>query len=200
MTESDRGAGPPDAPSLPRGSQYLAIPLGGLAPAHRERSALLRLWHRYSAAVLTMTGCAAVAAAVALSVTPRPIPAFADASSLHIGGVTLQRQASARVLGYVAYGRDAAVLVSGIGMSARSAGAATIGGLPAVGRCEPASPETATRHEHCTFTLGSTSLTSEDVFDGHTRTWRRAYSDGDVVVFSVDGDATPVPIPLPVGR
>ena len=142
MTDSDRGARPPDAPSLPRRSQYLAIPLGGLAPAHRERSALVRLWHQYSAAVL----------------------------------------------------------VSGIGMSARSAGAPTIGGLPAVGRCEPASPETATRHEHCTFTLGSTSLTSEDVFDGHTRTWRRAYSDGDVVVFSVDGDATPVPIPLPVGR
>lgn len=197
--ERARDARSSQEPALPRKSQNLTIPLGGLAPAHRERSAIVRAWRRYSAPALTVGGCAAAAAAVFLSIAPRPMAVFGDASSLHIGGATLQREASSPVSGYVAYSGAAAVLVAGEGAVTRTAGAATLGGLTATGWCAPTGSASADT-DRCVYRWGGTRLTSVDTFDKHARAWRRTYSDGVTVLFAVPSGGRPVPIPLPLGR
>lgn len=198
MSERDIGDHP-HKPALPRRSQHLTIPLGGLAPAHRERSGLARLWRRHSAAALTAGGCAAAAAAVFVATGPHPMSVFSDASSLHIGASTLQRLASTAAPGYITYSGDAAVLVAGEGPATRTAGAATLGGATATGWCIPARTASA-EADRCSFSSGGTRLTSLDVFDQHSRVWRRTYSDGISAVFEVPPGGRPVPIPLPLGR
>lgn len=200
MSRAARGDRSGDEPSLPRRSQYLAIPLGGLAPAHGERSGMVRAWRRHAALTMTAAGCAAGAAAVLLSIAPRSLSAYADASALHIGGATLHREPSSPVTGYVAYGGDAAVLVAGDGPSSRSAGAATVDGKLSTGWCIPAGSATGRVAERCGFTIGGASVTAVDVFDAHARRWHRTYSDGVAVAIEVPSGSTPVPIPLPVGR
>ena len=178
--------------------QYLAIPLGDLAPAHREAAPWLRTWQRFSPFALTTAGCAMAAAALLITSLPRPISAFATRSHLDIGGVILQRAEVQSTPGYTLYSGAADVLLSGAGPGARSAGAATLSGRHATGACAPARRE-GQPAELCWFHVGRTTITSRDILDSSARTWTRTYSDGHVAVFAAPAGEAPVPIPLPLG-
>lgn len=200
MTEPRSERGLPPSRGWRRSAQYLALPLGDLAPAHRELNRWVRAWRRHSPSALTAAGCVLAAAGLLVALLPRPIQAYATPSELHIAGVTLEREASQHVPGYTLYGGDASVLLSGLAPSARATAAATIGGRRTTGSCAPATSSRTGAAERCTFHAGAAVLTSLDTFDRIDRTWSRRYSDGRVVTISVPAGQAAIPLPLPLGR
>jgi hypothetical protein len=181
-----------------KATQYLAIPLGGLAPAHRETQRWHLWWRRHASLSVTAAGCLSTLIAVILAALPRPMLAYADATHLRIGDTTMQRASHSPAEGYVLYQGDAAILLSELKPSARAAGAASLSGQRASGVCSPAGREAAAV-ELCTFHLGGTTLSSRDLFDARASTWQRTYSTGCVVRFEVPRGQTAVPLPLPLG-
>ena len=192
--------GTPLSSTWRRATQYLAIPLGGLAPTHRRVALPARLWRRYDSAVLTAAGLIAAAAAVLVATVPRAIPVSVDGAQLRIGSLVLDRAPTSPRPGYTLYRGAAAILVSDAGPRARSAGAASLSGHRAAGACAPESQRTAQTVDRCTFTVESARLTSRDVFDSQSKTWRRTYSDGRTVVFEDTSATAAAPVPLPLGR
>lgn len=192
--------GTPSSSAWRRATQYLAIPLGGLAPAHRRIALPARLWRRYDSALLTAAGLIAAAAAVFVALLPRAIPVSVDSAHLRIGSLVLDRAATSPSRGYTLYRGAAAILISDAGPHARSAGAASISGHHTAGACAPESQRTAQTIDRCTFTVESARLTSRDVFDSRTKTWQRTYSDGRAVVFEDASATASAPVPLPLGR
>ncbi|HEX6539127.1 MAG TPA: hypothetical protein VF155_08110 [Candidatus Dormibacteraeota bacterium] len=200
MTEPRPERGHPSSHGWRRPAQYLALPLGDLAPAHQELNRWVRAWRRHSSSVLTAAGCVLAAAGLLITWMPRPIQAFATPSRLQIAGVTLQREAGQPVPGYTLYGGDASVLLSGLAPSARAAGAATLGGRRTTGSCAPAAASRSGPAERCRFRVGTAEVTSLDVFDRTARTWTRRYSDGVVITISAPAGQAAIPVPLPLGR
>ena len=186
--------------SVRRSSQYLAIPIGGLAPSHRVAPSWLRAWHRSSTALLTGAAVILAGAGAVITAAPRSIAVYADASHLYLGGVALTRAHVAPLPGYTMYEGAAVVLVSTSRPIARAAGAATLNGSRASGACAQVVANPATLTERCTFSLGGTHVTSRDAFDPQSRVWRRTYSDGETATFDVPAGQTVIPIPLPLGR
>lgn len=180
-------------------AQYLAIPLGGLVPAHRETHARVRLWSRHATFSVTVVGCVLALIGVIVAALPRSIPVYADPSHLHIGELTMQRASHSLVGGYILFRGDAAVLLSQLKPSARAAGAASITGQRASGVCSPETGRNAATAELCTFHLGNTTLSSRDVFDPQANAWQRRYSNGCQVAFEVPRGQAAVPVPLPLG-
>lgn len=200
MTEPRSERGLPPSRDWRRPAQYLALPLGDLAPAHREHNRWVRAWRRHAPNILTTAGCVMAAAGLLVTLVPRPIQAYATTSELHIAGVTLEREANQHVPGYTLYGGDASVLLSGLAPAARATGAATIGGRRTTGSCAPATTSQAGVAERCTFQAGTAVLSSLDTFDRIDRTWSRRYSDGRGVTISVPAGQAAIPVPLPLGR
>ena len=200
MSATPQLDGRAEFPAAQRPSQYLAVPLGSLAPAHRTEQVLSRWWRRRSSVVLMAAGLAAAAAAAAISASPEPGLAFVDGAGVHIGGVTLSRAAWSPVPGYALYTGAAAVLVERGPRITRTTGVATIDGSTATGVCEVAPTSTTELLGDCAFTLGGRRLTSRDQFDPRAGIWRRVYSDGVSVSFSVPAGSVPVPVPLALGR
>lgn len=192
--------GTPSSSAWRRATQYLAIPLGGLAPAHHRVALPARLWRRYDAALLTAAGMIATAAAVLVATLPRAIPVSVDGAHLQIGSLVLDRATTSPSPGYTLYRGAAAILVSDVGPRARSAGAASLSGRRTAGACAPESRGAAQTVDRCTFSIESARLTSRDVFDSRSRTWRRTYSDGRAVVFEDASPTAEAPVPLPLGR
>jgi hypothetical protein len=188
-----------DERSFRRAAQYVPLTIGGLEPAHRVVSPWIRAWRRNATLLLTAAALVLAAAGVLVSVAPRTVSVYADASHVYVGNVTLTRATSSPVVGYMMYGGSAVVLLSSAHPVDRAAGAATLGGVHVSGTCSRAA-QTATLSERCTFTVGGARETSTDVFDSQSRVWRRTYSDRETVAFAVPAVQTVIPIPLPLGR
>lgn len=131
---------------------------------------------------------------------PRAIPVTFHGAHMQIGSLVLDRATESPSPGYTLYRGAAAILVSGLGPRARSAGTASVSGHRTAGACAPESQRAAPLIDRCTFTIESARLTSRDVFDSHSATWRRTYSDGRAVVFEDGSAAVAAPVPLPLGR
>ena len=183
-----------------RATQYLAIPLADFVPSHRSVSPWIRAWWRNGTGLLTAGAVLCVAAAVVISMTPRAVSVYADASHVYLGSVALTRAAESPVPGYTMYGGTAVVLLSNDEVTARAAGAATLNGVRASGACTQIVVHSTTLTERCTFTVGRARIASLDSFDSGARVWRRTYSDGETTQFPVAAGRTVIPIPLPLGR
>ena len=199
MNEARGQEGTADERSLHRRAQYLAIPLGDLAPVHRAGSPWISAWRRNSGTLLTAVALVLVAAGVVISAAPRTVSVYVDASHVYLGGMTLSRENTSPVPGYTMFSGDAVVLLSSARPAARAAGAATLDGVRVSGACTQV-PQTATLIERCSFTVGGAHVTSRDTFDPSARLWRRTYSDRKTVEFAVPAGKTVIPIPLPIGR
>jgi hypothetical protein len=187
-----------DEHDLDRLAQYLPVPLGGLAPAHRKRRALAAFWHRRGGLILGSLGLLAAGAGLWFQASPRSINVYSDRVGVHIGDVQL-REASADAMLRVFSG-DAAWAVQRVDRGRLYAGgSAILNGRQTSGHCQLSTAEMVTR-ETCTFSIDGAQLTSDDRFDSHARRWQRTYSDGRQAYFVVPEGGDVVPVPLPLGR
>lgn len=200
MTDADGGDSPRGGGSFRRATQYLAIPLAEFVPSHRSVSPWLRAWWRNGTGLLTGGAVLCAAAGVAISVTPRAMAVDADASHIYLGSVALTRATASPVPGYTMYRGTAVILLSKDQVTSRSAGAATLNGVPSSGSCTQIAVQSTTLTERCSFSVGPARITSLDSFDSAARLWRRTYSDGERAQFAVAAGRTVIPIPLPLGR
>ncbi len=184
--------------SLDRTPQTLPIPLGGLAPAHRQTSALRRGLHRHRGAPLVALALVASGGGVWLSAGTPAFEVGRDAAGLHVDGMTLSPIAEL-VAGTRVFTGAATLAITTRSGVVRAGSVMTWNGVLASGRCV-LRRGVAGSSETCVYSIGTTRLTSADRFVDATRTWSRHYSDGVDITIGVSAAATLIPLPFPFGR
>src|ERR1700736_4465734 len=75
--------------TLDRAPQHLPVPLGGLAPAHRNEPRLSRTWRVQQTRIISAGGLMLGLLGGWLAVATPAISVYADGTSIHVGDVTL---------------------------------------------------------------------------------------------------------------
>lgn len=147
-----------------------------------------------------VVGSIAAAGAVAVSAWRAPTAVYLDASGYHIGALVLREASRSPVPTYRLYTGAAALLLMEAPDGARATAVTRINGSPSTGDCRLARGAAGAIVEDCAFTLDGRRITAHDAFDAADHIWRRTYSDGVSVTFSVPAGTQPIPVPLPLGR
>ena len=187
--------------TLDRAPQHLPVPLGGLAPAHRNEPRLSRTWRVQQARIISVGGLTLSLVGGWLAVATPAISIYADGSSIHVGDVTLLPLHDQRNPGVRVYtGAVAFVLVDINPREVRAAAVTSLNGLSVNGVCRMARVGRGGAREDCAFSVHGTTLHSTDLFDPPAHSWHRTYADGRTATFNVPPGTSLVPVPIPLGR
>lgn len=197
----ERRLGPvSDAPSaLGRSAQTLPIPLGGLAPVHRNSTAIQRVLRRHRSAPLLALAIVAAGTGAWLSTSPRSFDAGRDDAGVHIDDFVLEPLAQSPAGMQVFTGVASLVIANTSAGVVRAGAVMSWNGFSTSGRCVLAHGAASTE-ETCDYLIGTARLSSTDTYTAATRTWHRRYSDGVEIAVTVPGGTTVIPIPFPLGR
>lgn len=169
---------------LDRRAQRPLLPLGDPGLSHRWVA------RRPRGAVRTVAYLATIASTVvgvALTLAPATTAVALAGDSYRIGDTTLHALGPGRFAG------DGALIISApVDGVQRAAGDAVVNGHHQSGVCFLAS---AQRQERCVFSVGGTSVSAVDTWDGSA--WQRRYDDGQQIAIPVN---TTAPVPFAVGR
>ncbi len=182
------------------GHQILPVPLGGMLPVHRRQNAWLRRWRRHEAGALTVLALIAAGIGVGLSTSPRGHVVSMNAVGVRVDEVVLTRVASAPSAEFQLFTGVATLALHEAAPGVMRGGAVmTWNGHATTGRCVVRMTRHATG-EACEFSIGTTRLTADDIFDHASSTWHRRYSDGVEIAIAVPGGSPLIPVPFPVGH
>ena len=187
--------------TLDRAPQHLPVPLGGLAPAHRNEPRLSRTWRVQQTRIISAGGLMLGLLGGWLAVATPAISVYADGTSIHVGDVTLLPLHEQRSPGVRVYtGAVAFVLVDLNPHEVRAAAVTSLNGLSVNGVCHLTRAGRGGGREDCAFRVHGTTLRSTDLFDPSDHSWHRTYADGRTTTFNVPPGTSLVPVPIPLGR
>lgn len=184
---------------LPRSVQTLPVPLGGLAPVHRQSTALQRLWRQQRSGRLVVLALIAAASGVWLSISPRSFDAGNDATGVHIDDILLTPLAQSTPGMRFFTGVAALVITTTSDGTMRAGAVMTWNGVSTTARCV-LRPNDAGAEETCNYDMGPARLISTDKYVARMRMWDRRYGDGVEINITVPGGNALIPIPFPLGR
>lgn len=191
----------PNPIALDRSPQTLPVPLGGLRPARRNPSTLLRQWRRHQPKVMIVTALVVGVCGVWLSVTPTTFTVAMTVAGVMVDGARLtplQRQTPDGVEVFV--GPASLAITRGRGDGTSRAGAVmSWGGVAATGQCVLVVLSTGAS-DACRFMIGASRLTAIDTYDARNRVWHRQYQDGLDVTIALPSGTPLIPIPFPLGH
>ncbi|HUZ71021.1 MAG TPA: hypothetical protein VMU65_15035 [Candidatus Saccharimonadales bacterium] len=186
--------------ALDRSPQVLPVPLGGLTPARRHPSTLLRHWWRHQPKVMMAMALVAGICSVWLALIPPSFTIAMDATGVHVDGAVLRAATPQSVLGMRVFRGPASLAITASRGGASRAGAVmTWGGVVTTGRCVLVVIATGAS-DTCRFTMGSARLSARDTFDARAHIWHRVYGDGADVTIAVPAGSPLIPIPFPLGH
>jgi hypothetical protein len=187
-------------PALDRSPQLLPVPLGGLIPARRRPSRLLRSWRRHQPQVVMFAALVAGVCGAWLAASPQPSTVVVSAAGVDIDSVLLTPVASQAALGLHVFGGPASLAVSvPQGGTSRAGAVMTWGGIATIGQCVLAVVGSRAS-EACQFREGPSRFSAADTFDARGHVWHRRYADGSQVTIMVPAGSPLIPIPFPLGH
>ena len=184
---------------LDRTPQLLPVPLGGLNPARRKPSTLLRRWRRHQPKVMIATALVAGACGVWLATKPVTSTVAMDATGVHVDGALLAAVSPQTVHGVQVFDGPASLAITTPrGGTSRAGAVMTWEGLATTGQCVLVVGAGAS--DACRFTIGGAGLSAADTFDARSHVWYRRYADGVEVTIAVPAGSPLIPVPFPLGH
>ncbi len=188
------------AAGLDRSPQLLPVPLGGLHPARRHPSTLLRHWRRHQPQVMIVISLVAGLCGVWLAADPTTSTVAFDAAGVHVDDALLDAVSPATIHGVRVFDGPASLAITTPrGGISRAGSVMTWGGLATTGQCVLV-VVAAGASDACRFTIGAAHLAAADTFDAPDHVWHRRYADGVDVTIAVPAGSALIPIPFPLGH
>jgi hypothetical protein len=189
---------------IDRNPQNLPVPLGGFAPVHRTRrtSQAVKVWRRYSAGVVALIGLIGAALGGYLAWLGPQVAVYAQGSTVSVAGTQLTLDPHQSTATRSVFTGAATLEIVNQGNNREKAAAITyVGGVEQSGVCQLVQVAPGQLRETCSFTDGTTHLTSTDTLNSHSgSSWQRRYSDGKTVTIQIPSGGSVVPMPFLVGH